>query len=313
MPNPFYGKDIVSSKDFTRRDMEYLFTAADKLHNLSPDQRMKLGRGKVASLLFFEPSTRTRLSFEAAMQSIGGQVIGFYDTKGTSVEKGETLADTIRVVDGYCDAIVLRHPMEGAARFAAEQAEKPLINGGSGSEEHPTQSLLDVYSILSEKGRIDGLNIAVVGDLKYGRTVYSLLYALANYRPSVQLISPPQLKLRNEVQIDLGDRLKTTEGEKLEEIIHEVDVMYVTRIQKERFPDPAEYERVKGSYVIDLKLLEKAKRDLVILHPLPRTGEIKPEVDFTPNARYFAQAHRGKGLRAALFSLILNEDVSLLE
>ena len=201
--------------------------------------------------------------------------------------------------------------MDGVARFAAEVSSNPLISGGSGSEEHPTQAMLDLYTIASEKSKIDGLKIGIIGDLKYGRTVYSLLYGLANYSSKVLLTSPPQLKLRNEVQLDLGDRLEMSEVESLEDIVSEVDVMYVTRIQRERFPDSAEYESVKGSYAIDLKLLENAKDDLIILHPLPRINEIKTEVDETSYAKYFIQANKGKSLRAALLSLILNEDAPL--
>ncbi len=308
MSNPFYQKDILSIKDFSKSDLSLLFSTVNKIESLEFEERTKICRGKVLANLFYEGSTRTKLSFETAMLHIGGNIIGFQDTKGTAIDKGETLSDTIKVVDGYSDAIILRHPTEGAARFAAEIAEKPLINGGSGSEEHPTQAMVDLYTIIAEKKEIDGLNIALVGDLKYGRTVYSLLYGLAKYSPNIFLVAPPQLKIRNEIHNDLDNKIKMVEIDDVESIIDKLDVMYVTRIQKERVPDPAEYEKVKGSYIIDNKLVENAKDSLMILHPLPRVGEIKSEIDNTKYAKYFEQAHNGKKLRASLLSLMLNEE-----
>lgn len=308
MPNPFYNCDVVSIKDFGINKLIFLFKATDKLMNLSKEQRLSLCKGKALAYLFFEPSTRTKLSFESAIFSLGGYAFGFADIKGTSIEKGENLTDTLKVVDGYADIIVIRHSREGAARYAAEICEKPVINAGSGAEEHPTQAMLDLYTIIKEKGRIDGLNIAIVGDLKYARTVYSLLYGLANFSPKIYLVSPSLLKLREDVYEDLSKKVRLEEHENLDNIIEDIDIMYVIRIQKERFPDPHDYERVKGSYFIDSKLLNKAKEDLIILHPLPRVDEISYEVDYFKQARYFKQAYLGYHLRSALLTLILNQE-----
>ena len=262
-------------------------------------------RGKVLAELFFEPSTRTMLSFQTAMYKLGGNVIGFAEPGVSSVWKGESLADTVRVVESYSDVIVLRHPLEGAARFAAEYARVPVINAGSGAEEHPTQALLDLYTILKSKGKIDGLNIVLMGDLRYGRTVHSLAYALSLYDVTLKLISPDLLKMRPEVIEDIKDRIEVSEHTDLMEVLPDADVLYVTRIQKERFPDLAEYEKVRGSYVIDLNVLKKAKEDLVVLHPLPRVDEIAVEVDSTPFAKYFEQARNGVVVRMALLALVL--------
>jgi aspartate carbamoyltransferase catalytic subunit len=308
MPNPFYNCDVVSIKDFGINQLTFLFKATDRLMSLSKEKRLNLCKGRALAYLFFEPSTRTKLSFESAMFSLGGYAFGFSDIKGTSIEKGENLTDTLRVVDGYADVIVIRHSREGAAKYAAEICEKPVINAGSGAEEHPTQAMLDLYTIIKEKGRIDGLNIAVVGDLKYARTVYSLLHALSNFSPNIYLVSPSLLRLRQDVYDELSKKVKLEEHESLDKIINDIDVMYVIRIQKERFPDPHDYERVKGSYFIDSKLLSKAKSDLIILHPLPRVDEISYEVDELKQARYFKQAQLGYHLRAALLTLILNEE-----
>lgn len=308
MPNPFYNCDVISIKDFGINELSFLFKATDKLIMLNKKQRLNLCKGKALAYLFFEPSTRTKLSFESAIFSLGGYAFGFSGIKGTSIEKGENLADTLKVVDGYSDLIVIRHPREGAARYAAEICEKPVINAGSGAEEHPTQAMLDLYTIIKEKGKIDDLNIAIVGDLKYARTVYSLLYGLANFSPKIYLVSPSLLRLREDVYEELSKRVKLEEYENLDKIIGEIDVMYVIRIQKERFPDPHDYERVKGSYFIDSKLLSKAKKDLILLHPLPRVDEISYEVDKLKQARYFKQAHLGYHLRSALLTLILNQE-----
>lgn len=306
MKNPFFNRDIISIKDFSRPELEYLFSVVDRMEVLDYERKKELGKGKILGLLFFEPSTRTRLSFEAAMLSIGGSVLGFAHPRTSSVEKGENLTDTVRTVESYVDAIVLRHPREGANRFAAEVASKPVINAGSGSEEHPTQAMLDLYTIMKVKGRIDGLNIAIVGDLKYGRTVYSLIYGLSNYSPRIFLVSPPQLKVREEALFGINEKIKVSEHEDIREVMRDLDVIYITRIQKERFPDPHEYEKVKGSYVIDINLLRSGKEDCIVMHPLPRVEEIKPEVDSTPNAKYFLQIYFGKIIRAALLASILN-------
>ena len=260
--------------------------------------------GKILATLFFEPSTRTRLSFEAAMNKLGGTTIGFAEPKVAAIKKGENLADTIRVVENYADILVLRHPLEGAARLAAEFSDVPVINAGSGAEEHPTQALLDLYTILKEKGTIDGLNITLMGDLRYGRTVHSLAYALSLYDVNLTLVSPELLRMRREVSDAIKQRINIVECSAVEDVLPETDVLYVTRIQEERFPDPAEYAKVSGTYKIDISTLEGAKEDLIIMHPLPRVDEIAHEVDDTPYARYFQQVWNGIVTRTALLALI---------
>ena len=301
---PFEGRDIISIKDFSREEISYIFKTAKSMEP-SAAKGSDLLRGRILATLFFEPSTRTRLSFEAAMHKLGGSTIGFAEAEIASVKKGENLADTVRTVENYADVIALRHPLEGAARLAAEFSKVPIINGGSGAEEHPTQALLDLYTMNKEKGKVDGLKIAFVGDLRYGRTVHSLAYALSLYDVELYLVSPETLRMRREVLQTIKERITVTEKTNLEKIIPLVDVLYVTRIQKERFPDPAEYAKVKGSYKIDLRALSEAKKDLIILHPLPRVDEIAAEVDSTPYARYFAQVWNGIVVRMALLALIL--------
>ena len=301
----FAGRDIISIKDFNREEIDYILKVASKMEPIAKTGSEML-KGKILATLFFEPSTRTRLSFESAMHRLGGATIGFAEAEIASVKKGENLADTIRTVENYADVIALRHPLEGAARLAAEFAEVPIINAGSGAEEHPTQALLDLYTIMKEKNRIDGLNIALMGDLRYGRTVHSLAYALSMYDVKLYLISPDILRMRKEVLKTLKEKkVEVVEKSRIEDVIGELDVLYVTRIQKERFPDPAEYAKVRGSYRIDLETLKDAKEDLVILHPLPRVDEIAPEVDSTPHARYFRQVWNGIIVRMALLALIL--------
>ncbi len=301
----FAGRDIISIKDFSREEIDYILKVASKMEPIAKTGSEML-KGKILATLFFEPSTRTRLSFESAMHRLGGSTIGFAEAEIASVKKGENLADTVRTVENYADVIALRHPLEGAARLAAEFAEVPIINAGSGAEEHPTQALLDLYTIMKEKNRIDGLNIALMGDLRYGRTVHSLAYALSMYDVKLYLISPDILRMRKEVLKTLKEKkVEVVEKSRIEDVIGELDVLYVTRIQKERFPDPAEYAKVRGSYRIDLETLKNAKKDLVILHPLPRVDEIAPEVDSTPHARYFRQVWNGIIVRMALLALIL--------
>src|SRR4026207_517618 len=249
--NHFFGKDIVSIRDFSRDDLEFIFDSTDKIQRLKPEEKSELGRGRTLGYIFYEPSTRTRMSFESAMASLGGSSIGIFDPKSSSIEKGESLADTIRIIDLYSDVIILRHPLDGSSRFAGELSRNPIINAGSGSEEHPTQAMLDLYTILKEKEKIDGLTIGIVGDLKYGRTVYSLLYALANYNVDIHLISPSILGIRKESIYDVQKKLKLYEHSQLEDILPKLDVIYVTRIQRERFPDVQEYEKVKGTYTVD--------------------------------------------------------------
>jgi aspartate carbamoyltransferase catalytic subunit len=306
MVNPFRNRDVVSIKDFSKDDLLYLFSMADKIENLSEKERAHLLEGKILGYLFFEPSTRTRLSFEAAMLWLGGKCLGFAEPRTSSVEKGENLADTVRTVENYVDVIVIRHYKDGAAKFAAEVSNKPVINGGSGTEEHPTQAMTDLYTIIKEKGDIDGLKIGILGDLKYGRTVYSLLYALSLFNVKIKLISHPMLRVRREIFFDLEKKISLSEHDNVEEVLPELDVLYVTRVQKERFPDLAEYEKVRSSYVVNLKILQKAKEDLIILHPLPRVDEISYEVDNSRYAKYFKQTLYGKRLRAALLASILD-------
>jgi len=306
--NDFFQKDIISIRDFNQEKFETIFSATEKIIQMDPNERRELARGKTLGYLFFEPSTRTRLSFQAAMASLGGTSIGIADVSSSSTKKGESLADTVHIMSLYSDVLVLRHSLDGSSRFAAEVSSIPLINAGSGTEEHPTQAIQDLFTIKKEKKKIDGLKIGVVGDLKYGRTVYSLLYALSNYKVDVHLISPESLKIRSDSVYEIKKRLNYNESTTLEENIDEFDVLYVTRIQKERFPDEEEYLKVRGSYTIGLDLLKKMKDDAIILHPLPRLDEISTDVDETKYAKYFKQAQYGKDTRAALLSLILNEN-----
>jgi len=305
--NEFFQKDIISVRDLDKQKLEVIFEATNKIIAMDPAKRREIARGKTLGYLFYEPSTRTRLSFEAAMALIGGTSLGISDVSSSSTQKGESLADTVKIMSIYSDVLVLRHSLDGSSRFAAEVSSKPVINGGSGTEEHPTQAIQDLFTIKKEKNKIDGLKIGIVGDLKYGRTVYSLLHALGNYNVEVHLISPQALKIRLDSTYDIKKHLSFTESTSLEEYIDDLDVVYVTRIQKERFQDEEEYLKVKGSYVIGLDMVKKMKEDAIILHPLPRLDEISVEVDKTKQARYFKQAEYGKYTRAALLGLLLNE------
>jgi aspartate carbamoyltransferase catalytic subunit len=306
--NEFYQKDIISIKELDKENLEKIFVSTDKMMKLNPTERREICKGKTLAYLFYEPSTRTRLSFDSAMASVGGNSLGISDITSSSTQKGESLADTVRIMSIYSDILVLRHTLDGSSRFAAEVSDKPVINAGSGTEEHPTQAIQDLFTIKKEKKKIDGLKIGIVGDLKYGRTVYSLLYGLGNYDVDVRLISPESLRIRSDSVYEIKKRLSFTESTDIEEHIDELDVLYVTRIQKERFPDEEEYLKVKGSYVVGLDLLKQMKDDSIILHPLPRLDEISNDVDNTKNAKYFEQAEYGKHTRAALLGLILNEN-----
>jgi aspartate carbamoyltransferase catalytic subunit len=300
----FRGRDIISIEDFSREEINYILNNSKAMEPVASNGSDML-KGKILATLFFEPSTRTRLSFEVAMLKLGGSVIGFAEAEIASVKKGENLADTVRTVENYADVIALRHPLDGAAKLAAELSKVPIINGGSGAEEHPTQALLDLYTIQREKGKIDGLKIALVGDLRYGRTVHSLAYALSLYNIELHLISPESLRMRREVLRAIQNKIPVTEDSNIDQVLPQIDVLYVTRIQKERFPDPAEYAKVKGTYKIDLKTLSTAKKDLIILHPLPRIDEIATEVDNKPQAHYFQQVWNGVVVRMALLALVL--------
>jgi len=303
----FQGRDIISIKDFSKNEINFILKNAEKMVKYAKGSNyIDILNGKILSSLFFEPSTITRLSFESSMNRLGGRVIGFADPTATSQKKGESLADTIRMADSYSDVIVIRHPQEGAARLAAEFADSPVLNAGDGAGRHPTQCLLDLFTIKSEKQKIEGKNIVLLGDLKYGRTVHSLAYALSLYGANLTFVSPDSLKMPTEVLNEcreLGIQPKNTSN--LEKSIKNADVLYVTRIQKERFPDAEEYNQVVGAYKVDANLLKNAKKDLVIMHPLPRVTEIDPEIDKTTHALYFKQAFNGVPVRMALLSLVL--------
>jgi aspartate carbamoyltransferase catalytic subunit len=298
------GSDIISSKQFDRRTLEELFSEAKgfDVKASEGDYFVDKCEGKVLASLFFEPSTRTRLSFESAMQGLNGRVISVSGTEGTSLWKGETLEDTIKIVDFYADVIVLRHPERDSAKRAADASRAPIINAGDGSNEHPTQALLDLYTMWKEFGKIDGLTIALVGDLKHARTIHSLAIALNNFRVNLKLIAPKSLELSDETKREIRNKFLETNSLDLSDC----DVIYATRIQKERFQDLRAYEFVKGSYRIDLKTLEKLKPESIIMHPLPRVDELDKEVDSTKHARYFEQAKNGLFVRMALLDTILS-------
>jgi aspartate carbamoyltransferase catalytic subunit len=302
----FEERDIVSIRDFSKKDLEHIMSVSDLMEPISKEGSDIL-KGKIMAALFFEPSTRTRISFESAMLRLGGKCIGFAEPRYTSVEKGENLADTVRVVENYADIIVLRHPLEGAARLASELINIPVINAGSGAEEHPTQALLDLYTIKRELGKIDGLTIALVGDLRYGRTVHSLAYALSLFDIKLYLISPELLKMRKEVVGEIDGKIEICQESDLKKVLTDLDVIYMTRIQKERFPDLKDYELVKGSYRLCKDDLKLVKRKTIVLHPLPRVDEVSFDVDDTHHARYFKQAFYGLLVRMALLSLILGD------
>jgi aspartate carbamoyltransferase catalytic subunit len=300
----FAGRDIVSIKDFSREEIDYILQMTDVVEPMAKKGSHSLD-GKIMATLFFEPSTRTRLSFESAMYRYGGNCIGFAEPKGSSVEKGENLADTVRVVENYADVLVIRHPLEGAARLAAEFANVPVINAGTGAEEHPTQAMLDLYTMRKEVGKIDGLNVVLAGDLRYGRTVHSLAYALSLYDINLHLVSPPLLRMRKEVLEEVGAQIKVHELEDLSEVIPEADVIYMTRIQKERFGSLEDYEKVRGSYRLSADDLVTAKRNMIVMHPLPRVDEIAFSVDSTTHSKYFKQVWYGLLVRMSLIGLVL--------
>lgn len=306
--NKFFNRNIVSIRNFDIEDFEYLFNITDKIQTLTSKERGEIAKGLILGYVFYEYSTRTRLSFESAMASIGGRSLGISDVDSSSIMKGESYADTIKTVSLYSDVILIRHPSDGSSRYACEISDKPVINGGSGSEEHPTQAMLDLYTIFKEKKRISGLSIGIIGDLKYGRTVYSLIYALSNYKVDIYLISPPVLGIRNESVYDISMKVNMYHHSELsDELLKKLDVLYVTRIQRERFPDLQEYKKIQGLYTIDENILKKCKSDVSILHPLPRVDEISKSIDNTINAIYFKQAAYGKELRSALLSALLHE------
>lgn len=305
----FRNRDVISILDFTREDLEVLFEYADKLRRI--EGKLEVLRDKVVSLAFFEPSTRTRLSFEVAAKRLGADVILIIGEEVSSIAKGENLADTIRMLDSYSNMIVLRHRYEGAAKYAAEIAENPVINAGDGIQHHPTQAMIDLYTVRNIFGTIDGLVYAVLGDLRYGRAATSFLYGLSIYKPKkVYLVAPQLLRIRSEALQMLRERgLPIEERNDVREVISEIDVLYVTRIQKERFPDPMEYEKVRGSYIVTLDLLERGKSSLKVLHPLPKVDEIDQRVDSSKYAAYYFQVKLGVPIRMSLLALISGVEV----
>jgi aspartate carbamoyltransferase catalytic subunit len=307
MSGSYKGLDVVSIRDFSIEQIEHVLDAAEKMVPIARgDEKSDLLEGKMLGSLFYEPSTRTRLSFEAAMMQLDDKTLGFDEPKGSSVAKGETLADTIRMVDAYSDVIVLRHPQEGAARLAGHFADNPVLNAGDGAGQHPTQTLLDLFTIRKETKKIEGNHVVIIGDLKYGRTVHSLSEALSMFGAKLTFVAPPSLQMPKEHIRHIESRgIKPKMSSSLEEVVGDADVLYVTRIQKERFPDAAEYQKVAGAYKINLEMLKDVKKDMVIMHPLPRVTEIDPEVDGTEHAKYFEQAFNGVPVRMALLALVL--------
>lgn len=296
-------RHIISIRDLDRAGVDHLLDAATEVEAKRYDP--ELLRGKILGLLFFEPSTRTRMSFESAMARLGGISLTMDSVEASSVAKGETLADTIRVVSGYVDAIVLRHPREGAARLASEFASVPVINAGDGAGQHPSQTLLDLYTIRKSMP-IDGVRVGLLGDLRYGRTTHSLAIALSLYGAEIAAVSPKGLELPSGIIRELADRgTSVTEYNAVEDVIADLDVLYVTRIQRERFPDVASYLDVASSYRITPELVELARPEMIVLHPLPRVGEIDPRVDALPNAKYFEQAHHGVSVRMAMLGEVM--------
>jgi len=304
------GKDILRTDTLTDDELELILTTAARFEDeLAAEGRLTNMAGQVMAAMFFEPSTRTRLSFESAMHRLGGDVITIADPKTSSAAKGESMADAVSVVQGYADVIVMRHPRKGSAAEAAAAVSVPVINGGDGAGQHPTQALLDVYTIQKEKGTLDGLTVALAGDLKNGRTVHSLVYLLARFDIRLIFVSPSQLKMPAGITEELrGQGVEVSETEDLASAMQESDVVYMTRIQKERFQDPAEYERLKGSYVLDMAMVDQAKEGISIMHPLPRVNEIKAEVDAYAGAAYFRQAHNGVPVRMALLALVTGRE-----
>lgn len=307
----FYDKDLVSIRDLNREQIEYILDLSREMIPYAKGDKVKRPLdGKVLGNLFFEPSTRTKLSFESAASRLGCDVIDVSEMSMTSISKGENLADTIKMVDAYCDVIVLRHPHEGAARLAAKFSVNPVINAGDGAGSHPTQTLLDLFTMKDAKGSLDGLNIVLVGDLKYGRTVHSLAEALTLFGARLTLVAPDSLQMPDDTYEHLKNKgCSVTKTAALEHVIDQADVLYVTRIQRERFPDPAEYQKVAGMYRINNAMLREAKNDMIVMHPLPRLDEIAPEVDSTPHARYFQQAFNGVPVRMALLYAILGGEM----
>jgi len=297
--------NLISMRDLSKKQILDLVNCAQEIETgiLKPDLS-----GKIMASLFYEPSTRTQLSFDTAMKRLGGEVISMQGTKGSSVEKGETLADTVKIISQYADIIVIRHYIEGAARYVSEHVELPVINAGDGSNQHPTQSMLDLFSINKTQNTLQNLKIGIVGDLRYGRTVHSLAYALSKFNPKLYFVAPSLLSLPDYIEEELKVMgVDVWTGESVEKIIDTVDILYMTRIQRERFADPEEYEKVKNIYVINAAMLKNVKSTMKILHPLPRVNEINDDVDNLPYAYYFDQARNGVFMRQAILTKLLGE------
>jgi aspartate carbamoyltransferase len=306
---PFYGKDILSVKQFNRPDLEYIFGVAHEMREMVERVgTFDLLKGKILANLFYEPSTRTSSSFTSAMERLGGSVIPINEVRYSSVSKGESLPDTVRTLEAYADVIVIRHPEVGSAALAARYARKPIINAGDGIGEHPTQALLDLFTIQEELKRVDGLTVTMVGDLKYGRTVHSLAQLLSLFKVRLNYVAPDILRMPPEIIAELNAKgLPQEEHDRLETVLPATDVLYVTRVQKERFEDEALYESVKGAFVITPQTLRSAKDEMIIMHPFPRVGEISLEVDDDPRAAYFRQMEYGLYIRMALLALVLGK------
>ncbi|MEE9206534.1 MAG: aspartate carbamoyltransferase [Acidimicrobiia bacterium] len=307
--SPFYGRDIVSVRQFSDEDLAYIFDVAHEMREMvSRIGAFDLLKGKLLANLFYEPSTRTSASFTAAMERLGGSVIPINEVKYSSVSKGESLPDTVRSLEAYVDVIVLRHPEEGATALAAQYTKKPIINAGDGVGEHPTQALLDLFTILEELGEVDGLTITLVGDLKYGRTVHSLARLLSRYQVALNYVSPDILPMPDKIVAEIEETgTPQTVYTNLEDVIGDSDVVYVTRVQKERFENPADYDAVAGAYVISPETMKSAKDRMVLMHPLPRVNEISIDVDDDPRAAYFRQMEYGMYVRMALLALVLGK------
>lgn len=302
-------KNIISIKDFTREDIEYILDEASKLEDIAKSKEVcEELKGKILGCMFFEPSTRTRLSFETSMKRLGGECIGFSSSGSSSVSKGESIADTAKMFEGYSDALVIRHELEGVSKFISDIVDVPVINAGDGSSQHPTQTLLDLYTIKKVFGSIDNIKIALIGDLKYGRTVHSLANALGLYNNiELYFAAPKELKMPQEVLHDLNkNNIAYTEVDSVEEVIDKVDVLYVTRIQKERFGDIEDYLKIKGAYIINKKMLEG--KDLIVMHPLPRIDEIASDVDDTKYNKYFEQASNAVPVRMAILKTLIKNN-----
>lgn len=305
---PWYGKDILSVRQFSRPDLEYIFAVAHEMREMVIHVgTFDLLKGKILANLFYEPSTRTSSSFTSAMERLGGSVIPINEVRYSSVAKGESLPDTIRTLECYADVIVLRHPETGSAALAAQYARKPIINAGDGIGEHPTQALLDLFTIREELGRIDGLSITMLGDLKYGRTVHSLARLLSLYNVSLSYVSPEILRMPKEIIEELPRTMAQAEYNTYDAVLPQSDVLYVTRVQKERFTDEAEYDSVKGAYVITPGTMKAAKEQMIVMHPLPRVGEISIDFDNDPRAAYFRQMEYGLYVRMALLAMVLGK------